>query len=102
MSSSAIFPTGIVISGAKPFDCPHCDKKFRTAAHMKIYMNGHFKSPEDTRVNREKPFRKSIAKDANLDVPLQKPILITDTGKIKGHCYTRYLNLTISRAIAIL
>ncbi|XP_041455596.1 zinc finger protein 236-like isoform X2 [Lytechinus variegatus] len=70
-------------TGAKPFDCQHCDRKFRTTGQRKVHMLSHFKE------NSEKKSRSAQARAKKLpdldlpDIPLQEPILITDTGLIQ-------------------
>ncbi|XP_053401911.1 zinc finger protein 236-like isoform X2 [Mercenaria mercenaria] len=69
-------------TGAKPFDCNYCDKKFRTAAHRKNHLTAHFKSGEKGPVRlKSDPGLKKLT-DLQ-DIPLQEPILITDTGLIQ-------------------
>lgn len=69
--------------GARPFDCPNCDKRFRTSAHRKSHIASHFKEEggiPDRRPRRT--FRRASKPDTSLpDIPLQEPILITDTGR---------------------
>jgi hypothetical protein len=72
-------------TGAKPFDCPHCDKKFRTSGHSRSHIQSHFRDENADGSVAKKP-RRSIKKpnhgESELpDIPLQEPILITDTGK---------------------
>ena len=72
-------------SGAKPFECAHCDKKFRTAAHKKSHVMQHFKDYKDGKAARERVRdRRQRLKTGMMsaDVPLQEPILITDTGRL--------------------
>lgn len=69
-------------TGAKPYDCSYCDKKFRTQAHRKTHIAQHFKGVEKGPVRlRSDPGLKKLA-DLQ-DIPLQEPILITDTGYIQ-------------------
>lgn len=72
-------------TGAKPFDCPHCEKKFRTAAHRKSHITAHFRKDKDGNPIRLDTTRRKISMDPSTlpDVPLQEPILITDTGLIQ-------------------
>ena len=68
-----------IILGTKPFDCPHCDKQFRTSGHRKGHIASHFK--EDSPRKARRPMKRSTKPDIPLpDIPLQEPILITDTG----------------------
>ena len=67
--------------GAKPFDCPQCDKSFRTSAHRKSHITSHFK---DGDVGRPKRLFRRAKQDLVPDIPLQEPILITDTGKFNS------------------
>lgn len=68
-----------LFTGAKPFDCPHCDKKFRTTAHRKSHITSHSKDEGIKRPRRT--FRRTAKSDLSLpDIPMQEPILITDTG----------------------
>ena len=69
-------------SGAKPFECPHCDKKFRTAAHKKSHVMQHFKDGEVVRDRVRERRRRIKTGLMSADVPLQEPILITDTGRL--------------------
>lgn len=71
-------------TGAKPFHCPHCDKKFRTSAHRKSHIVSHFREADAQRKSRRSP-RKVLEEEATElpDIPLQEPILITDTGLIQ-------------------
>lgn len=66
------------ISGAKPFSCASCDTKFRTPAHLKAHVASHFRS-EAGKCIRSKGAKK-IEKEVLNKIPLQEPILITDTG----------------------
>ena len=69
-----------VLVGAKPFECPHCEKKFRTVAHRKSHVMQHFKDGEVVK-DRVRERRRRIKHGLmGADVPLQEPILITDTG----------------------
>ncbi|XP_060079915.1 zinc finger protein 236-like isoform X1 [Ylistrum balloti] len=81
-------------TGAKPFDCPHCDKKFRTTAHRKSHIASHSKDDGIKRPRRT--FRRTTKSDLSLpDIPMQEPILITDTGLIqqppRNNIITTYL-----------
>ena len=74
----------IFLVGAKPFDCPQCDKLFRTSAHRKSHIQSHFKDLQDDPdgSSRKRAFKRISHKMGDLpDIPLQEPILITDTGK---------------------
>uniref|UniRef100_UPI00358F8E70 zinc finger protein 236 isoform X2 n=1 Tax=Myxine glutinosa TaxID=7769 RepID=UPI00358F8E70 len=85
-------------TGAKPFDCPHCDKKFRTSGHRKSHVASHFK---DSHLRRQrfprKPSRARQKGSAGFsDIPLQEPILITESGLIQqaprsNQMYSSYL-----------
>ncbi|XP_078462550.1 zinc finger protein 236 isoform X1 [Lampetra planeri] len=86
-------------TGAKPFDCPHCNKKFRTSGHRKSHIASHFK---DAQMRKQrfprKPSRRRLPKqDMGLpEIPLQEPILITESGLIQqvtrsSHMYSQYL-----------
>ncbi len=69
----------LLFVGTKPFDCPHCDKQFRTSGHRKGHIASHFK--EDSPRKPRRPMKRSTKPDIPLpDIPLQEPILITDTG----------------------
>ena len=69
-----------MLVGAKPFECPHCEKKFRTVAHRKSHVMQHFKDGEVVK-DRVRERRRRIKHGLmGADVPLQEPILITDTG----------------------
>ncbi|XP_014671878.1 PREDICTED: zinc finger protein 236-like [Priapulus caudatus] len=71
-------------TGAKPFHCPHCDKKFRTSAHRKSHIVSHFREADAQRKVRRSPRKMLEEEAAELpDIPLQEPILITDTGLIQ-------------------
>ncbi|XP_041376964.1 zinc finger protein 236-like [Gigantopelta aegis] len=69
-------------TGAKPFECTHCNKTFRTTAHRKAHTMSHFR---DSTVERRprRPFRHKRPDVTLPDIPLQEPILITDTGLIQ-------------------
>ncbi|XP_067651167.1 zinc finger protein 236-like isoform X1 [Haliotis asinina] len=69
-------------TGAKPFDCPHCDKKFRTSAHRKSHIHSHFRDNPDRRP-RSRSLRRARQDVSLPEIPLQEPILITDTGLIQ-------------------
>lgn len=82
-------------TGAKPFECAHCDKKFRTAAHKKSHVMQHFKDYKDGKAARERVRdRRQRLKTGMMsaDVPLQEPILITDTGLIQQPPRNNLLN----------
>ncbi len=66
-------------TGNKPFDCPHCDKRFRTSGHRKTHITSHFKesSPRKPRRIIKRPPKPDLPVP---DIALQEPILITDTG----------------------
>ncbi|XP_060591556.1 zinc finger protein 236-like isoform X2 [Ruditapes philippinarum] len=68
-------------TGAKPFECGYCDKKFRTAAHRKNHLAAHFKVDKGPMRLKSDPGLKKLG-DLQ-DIPLQEPILITDTGLIQ-------------------
>ncbi|ELT87081.1 hypothetical protein CAPTEDRAFT_173460 [Capitella teleta] len=74
-------------TGARPFDCPLCDKKFRTSGHSRTHVQSHFREENAEGASPKKPrrsIRKSNQGEADLpDIPLQEPILITDTGYIQ-------------------
>ena len=73
-----------MLVGAKPFECPHCEKKFRTVAHRKSHVMQHFKDGEVVK-DRVRERRRRIKHGLmGADVPLQEPILITDTGLYTG------------------
>ena len=76
-------------SGARPFECPHCEKKFRTAAHKKSHVMQHFKDGEIVRDRVRERRRRAKPGIMGADVPLQEPILITDTG-MHLHVYHIY------------
>jgi uncharacterized C2H2 Zn-finger protein len=65
--------------GAKPFECPQCDKSFRTSAHRKSHITSHFKDGDIDR-RPKRIFRRINKQEMVPDIPLQEPILITDTG----------------------
>ena len=71
----------VLLSGAKPFDCQHCEKKFRTSAHRKSHVMSHFRDPNHAHPRPRRVFRRSARNDMLQDIPMQEPILITDTGK---------------------
>ena len=87
-------------TGAKPFDCPHCDKKFRTSGHRKTHIASHFKDANARRPRRIPKPRPPKPEENLPDVPLQEPILITDTGFIQqpaprnSTLYNQYLGGT--------
>ncbi|XP_052231983.1 zinc finger protein 236-like isoform X2 [Dreissena polymorpha] len=77
-------------TGQKPYDCELCAKKFRTAAHMRTHMASHFKEPAGADKGPGWPRQRGdralnrASKDMELpDIPMQEPILITDTGYIQ-------------------
>ncbi|CAH1269462.1 ZNF236 [Branchiostoma lanceolatum] len=70
-------------TGAKPFDCPHCDKRFRTSGHRKTHIASHFKEPQQRKSRKMAKPRLSKSNMQLQDIPLQEPILITDTGYIQ-------------------
>ena len=84
-------------TGAKPFDCPHCEKKFRTSGHRKTHIASHFKDPNQRRPRKVPKPRPTKPEIELPDVPLQEPILITDTGFIQqqpsrnASIYNQYL-----------
>ena len=88
-------------TGAKPFECEHCDKKFRTTGQRKVHMMSHFKDPA-VRKARAAQARARNARNSQVDIdlpdiPLQEPILITDTGLIQqpprnSGMYNNYLS----------
>ncbi|XP_077982119.1 zinc finger protein 236-like isoform X1 [Glandiceps talaboti] len=90
-------------TGVKPFDCPHCDKKFRTSGHRKSHIASHFKeqSPRKPRkVSKPRPPKSDIPLP---DIPMQEPILITDTGLIQqpprnSQMYNQYLGNGLQQA----
>lgn len=72
------------LTGAKPFECPQCDKLFRTSAHRKSHIQSHFKELQEDAdgTSKKRAFKRISHKSGDLpDIPLQEPILITDTGK---------------------
>ncbi|XP_064640452.1 zinc finger protein 236-like [Lineus longissimus] len=86
-------------TGSKPFDCSHCDKKFRTSGHRKSHEASHYK--ENSPKKPRRPIKRSSKPDISLpDIPLQEPILITDTGLIqqpsRTAMFTSYLGETTS------
>ncbi|XP_067838040.1 zinc finger protein 236-like isoform X2 [Heptranchias perlo] len=85
-------------TGARPFDCPHCDKKFRTSGHRKSHIASHFKNLQHKKRFPRKPAKTRILKNSITltDIPLQEPILITDSGLIQqtprnSQLYSHYL-----------
>ncbi|XP_067888593.1 zinc finger protein 236-like isoform X3 [Heterodontus francisci] len=85
-------------TGARPFDCPHCDKKFRTSGHRKSHIASHFKNLQLKKRFPRKPAKTRILKSSITltDIPLQEPILITDSGLIQqtprnSQLYSHYL-----------
>eukprot|EP00106_Octopus_bimaculoides_P013578 XP_014781020.1 PREDICTED: zinc finger protein 236-like [Octopus bimaculoides] len=84
-------------TGAKPFHCSQCDKKFRTPAHLKSHTNSHIREKDNTLPRKpRRTVRKSLKSDIPLpDIPLQEPILITDTGLIqqppRSNIFNNYL-----------
>ncbi|XP_038666192.1 zinc finger protein 236-like isoform X2 [Scyliorhinus canicula] len=85
-------------TGARPFDCPHCDKKFRTSGHRKSHIASHFKNLQLKKRFPRKPAKTRILKSSVTltDIPLQEPILITDSGLIQqtprnSQLYSHYL-----------
>ncbi|BFZ19708.1 hypothetical protein BsWGS_22746 [Bradybaena similaris] len=72
-------------TGAKPFSCTHCDKKFRTSAHCKAHNQSHIKD-SDSIPRPRRAIKREVRHDALLsNIPLQEPIIITDTGLIQQH-----------------
>lgn len=69
--------------GAKPFDCQHCDKKFRTSAHRKSHILSHFRDPSQTSARPRRAFKREARSDVLHDIPLQEPILITEAGTLR-------------------
>ena len=68
--------------GAKPFTCTHCDKKFRTTGHLKNHLISHIKGQQkDPAHAAAEASLKRLEKDELPDIPMQEPILITDTGR---------------------
>ncbi|XP_070574976.1 zinc finger protein 236-like [Ptychodera flava] len=90
-------------TGVKPFDCPHCDKKFRTSGHRKSHIASHFKEPsprKPRKVNKPRPAKSDVPL---ADIPMQEPILITDTGLIQqpprnSQMYNQYLGNDLQQA----
>ncbi|XP_013403911.1 zinc finger protein 236 isoform X2 [Lingula anatina] len=88
-------------TGTKPYDCPHCDKKFRTASHRRNHVGSHLRDMHAEAAGITRKVRKVVRRPAKSDlqlpdVPLQEPILITDTGLIQqpprnSHMFTQYL-----------
>ncbi|XP_060679104.1 zinc finger protein 236-like isoform X1 [Hemiscyllium ocellatum] len=85
-------------TGARPFDCPHCDKKFRTSGHRKSHIASHFKNLQLKKRFPRKPAKTRILRSSITltDIPLQEPILITDSGLIQqtprnSQLYSHYL-----------
>ncbi|XP_072906687.1 zinc finger protein 236-like isoform X2 [Hemitrygon akajei] len=85
-------------TGARPFDCPHCEKKFRTSGHRKSHIASHFKNLQLKKRFPRKPAKTRILKNSVTltDIPLQEPILITDSGLIQqtprnSQLYSHYL-----------
>ncbi|XP_074645057.1 zinc finger protein 236-like [Tubulanus polymorphus] len=88
-------------TGSKPFDCPHCDKRFRTSGHRKTHVQSHFKAKESHSSRPRRFVRRASKAELPLsDVPLQEPILITDTGWIqqpaRNTSFNQYLGETSS------
>ncbi|CAH1779250.1 unnamed protein product [Owenia fusiformis] len=69
-------------TGATPYECPHCDRKFRTSGHAKTHIQSHFKDNANRKPRRTIK-RTSKPEIPMPDIPLQEPILITDTGLIQ-------------------
>ncbi|XP_072168718.1 zinc finger protein 236-like [Diadema setosum] len=83
-------------TGAKPFECQHCEKKFRTSGQRKVHMASHFKEPMEKRARMSQNRSKQDSDSDLPDIPLQEPILITDTGLIQqpprnSSMYSNYL-----------
>ncbi|XP_071174642.1 zinc finger protein 236-like isoform X2 [Mytilus edulis] len=87
-------------TGAKPFDCPQCEKSFRTSAHRKSHITSHFRDGDmDKRPKRM--FRRANKQDLVPDIPLQEPILITDTGLIQQPPRNNLLNQYLGEAASV-
>nr|XP_055065958.1 zinc finger protein 236-like isoform X1 [Misgurnus anguillicaudatus] len=74
-------------TGLRPFPCPHCEKFFRTSGHRKTHIASHFKSTHHKKHKYPRKPHKSRLSRSNLhlpDIPLQEPILITDTGLLQN------------------
>ena len=93
-----------LLSGVRPFPCPHCDKIFRTSGHRKTHIASHFKSLQQKKHKFPRKIHRTKVSKSNLplpDIPLQEPILITDLGNAcilarsltftHAHTYTRTL-----------
>ncbi|KAJ8303634.1 hypothetical protein KUTeg_020030 [Tegillarca granosa] len=86
-------------TGARPFDCPNCDKRFRTSAHRKSHIASHFKEGGIPDRRPRRTFRRASKPDTSLpDIPLQEPILITDTGLIQQPPRNSMLNQYLGEA----
>ncbi|KAL8603303.1 hypothetical protein ACOMHN_053999 [Nucella lapillus] len=85
-------------TGAKPFDCQHCEKKFRTSAHRKSHVMSHFRDPNNPHPRPRRVLKRAARNDLLPDIPMQEPILITDTGLIqqlpKHAMFPQYLGET--------
>lgn len=70
-------------TGLKPFKCTHCDKIFRTSGHRNSHLRSH------TRDAIQRKQRRLVKKSPRIElslsnIPLQEPIIITDTGYIQS------------------
>lgn len=93
------------LTGAKPFECPQCDKLFRTSAHRKSHIQSHFKELQEDAdgTSKKRAFKRISHKSGDLpDIPLQEPILITDTGKVLIQACTSacvFIQLVVNSAL---
>ncbi|XP_052818114.1 zinc finger protein 236-like [Mya arenaria] len=71
-------------TGIKPYKCGECSKTFRTQAHLRAHIASHSKNSGERGPVRMKSDSalKRLGKEMP-DIPLQEPILITDTGLIQ-------------------
>ncbi|WAR12221.1 ZN236-like protein [Mya arenaria] len=76
--------SGIKSFGCTPYKCGECSKTFRTQAHLRAHIASHSKNSGERGPVRMKSDSalKRLGKEMP-DIPLQEPILITDTGLIQ-------------------